>query len=266
MSQRSEISTCALSEAQPITGVGGSTTLWSSSRLTKAAGHAERDVARRAALHVEHVEVLVFVVEILAAVGRRAVAPTEPLLDRLLLPGPGVDRVDVHVALAVEVALQLVGVIARADGPAAAAGHRDVGDFIVGQADQLLLVRPVDRHEVRLAIARLLHFLLRLQARILVVPDHEVRPLVVGLVGSRSRARTATRFRGLALGGGPGATAAGAWPRRDFRQRRDAEDQRIATLGPLRLTVAAHRHAGRERSCRQQDRTWSSSACRCRIR
>ena len=48
----------------------------------EARRNAQRDVARRAALHVEHVEVLVLVVEVLAPVRRRGVAPAQLLLDR----------------------------------------------------------------------------------------------------------------------------------------------------------------------------------------
>ena len=221
--------------------------LWSSLDVHERRRHFLGDVARHTGRRVEHIEVLGVVVEILLGIGRRGVAPSQILLDHRLLAGLRVDRVDVTEALPVEVAHQLVGLVAGADGPLAASGDLDVRHFFVCDADHHVLANAIHGHVVEGPVLVLLDALLRLQARILVVPHDEVRTFVAsGAATGATRSGIAAFRRGAFSRRGIAAAGTG----RHLGQLGDAEDQRAAILGPDGRAVAADRHLGRERLVR----------------
>src|SRR6185437_14451669 len=183
--------------------------------------HPSRDVGARARSHV--IDPIVAVAEEgeVNAIGGGFVLPARLLDRKLAHAGREVVDVNVVVGLAVEVAIQLIGLVAEADGVALVRRERDRAHGVVGEADELLVGHAVLAQVAVVAVLRLFDDLLALQARVLVVPDDEVHAVA-----------------GVLRSAGP------------FLRRRlhwvDAEKHRGFIVAPGGVAVGADRHARRE--------------------
>ena len=145
--------------------------------------------------------------------------------------GLEIDDEDVLVAAAVEAAHQLVLAIVAAESPAALPGRqRHVTHRIVGEPDELLRRHAILGDVVVGAIARLLDFLLRLQPRILVVPQHEVDLVLVVRGGSDRSAAPSPP-----AGGASASVRIGSSEAVLLARLVEAEDQRLQIVGPQRI-------------------------------
>ena len=163
-------------------------------------------VRRLARRHVVDEVVPVLVVVELRPVGGRLPGVSGLLERQLAVARLHVDDVDVLVAAAVEVAHQLVLADVVADGELLLRRGVHAPHGVVGQADELVLPDPVDGQVAEVLVHLLLHLLLRLQARVLVVPEHEVHLLVLRRLGAGGAAGAS----GFAVGSAP---ASPAWRR-----------------------------------------------------
>ncbi len=183
--------------------------------------------------------VAVLVVEERLPVRRRTVVPAGALEGEPTLAGRHVDGVDVLESSAVEVAEQLVLAAVQANREALLRRQAHRAHVLVAEPDELLRLDAILGQVAERAIARLLHFLLRLQPLVEPVPEHEV-DLLVG-IGVRAASGVAagralvSLARRIALGGVRGAVA--------LARHVDAEGQRLQVVGPLRVAVRADRHA-----------------------
>ncbi len=151
-----------------------------------------------------------------------------------------VDDVDVLVAAAVEVAHQLVlaDVVAEGELPLRRRGHAPHG--VVGQADEPVLLDPVDGEVAEAPVRLLLHLLLRLQPRVLVVPQDEVHLLLFRGLG-RGRRRRGFGLRRRIRRSLAGLRRVG--PGLRLLERADAEHQGRQVFRPRRAAGRADGHA-----------------------